>query len=267
MSSKQILQATKIIDSADAIVVGIGAGLSAAGGLNFNSKEVVKRFYPEYFKLGFNSLFELIGSYWSIDKSIPELYWGFWGQHIKNIRYDSKVTHLSTNVDGQYEKSNLDPERLFAPQGNYSLFQCSKPCSNEVYQNEEMITKMVENMQDPYSIRKDDIPICPRCGRYLIPNLRSDDKFVEKPHMRKRIDYQRFINDNCEKNILFMELGVGFNSPGVIRAPFDYMTFEIPNAKLLRINFSDDQVPFEIKHKTLMIKGDLKDILEKIKKS
>ena len=283
MSEKQIQQAKTLIKNADAIVVGMGSGLSASGGLDYTTIEPVKKNYPEYYEQGYDCIFSICGRYWSIDRAPPEQYWSFWARHIKEIRYDAKVTQpyndlaeilkgrnyfvINTNVDGQYEKSNLDQERCCTPQGNYRYFQCEVPCTQEIYDNKELVEKMVKNMVTKFALRKEDIPRCPHCGKYLIPNLRSDDKFVEKPYMPKVDEYWNFINENKEKKIVFLELGVGFNSPGVIRSPFDYMTYKSPNANLIRINFSDDQVPKEIINKTVMIKGDLKETLEKLKLS
>ena len=280
MNIQQIISARQLIKNADAIVIGIGAGLSAAGGISYTTPELVKKWYPEYYEKGFRSIFSILGEYWRIEYTEPEIFWSYWARHIKNIRYDFPLTQpyidlyeivknknyfvILTNADGQYQKSQLDQDRVFAPQGNYQYLQCQLPCHQEVYDAKPYIEKMVKNMPSKFAVRTEDIPRCPKCGRYLIPNLRCDDTFVEKPHMKKQKEYRKFIEDNKDKNILFMELGVGFNSPGVIRTPFDYMTYQIPKAKLLRINFSDDDVPREIKDKTLMIKGDLKTILHAI---
>ena len=282
-SLNRIKQGKELIDEADAIVVGIGSGLSAAGGLNFTNEDLVKQFYPEYYELGFKCIFDIISLYWSMDRCSPEQFWSFWARHIKEIRFDPPVTKpyedlakilknknyfvINTNVDGQYEKSDLDKERVFAPQGNYSLLQCSLPCSNDVYDDKEIIERMVKNMPDKFHIRTEDVPKCPHCGRFLIPNLRSGANFVEKPHIKKRKEYQKFIEDNVkdDKKIVFLEIGVGFNSPGVIRTPFNYMTYEIPNAKLIRINLNDPNVPHEIKSKTIIIQDDIKKVLSILK--
>ena len=280
VSIQQIAQARDLIKKADAIVVGIGAGMSAAGGLNYVSPDLVKKWYPEYYELGFTGLFPILCEYWQIHYSTPERFWSYWARHIKNIRYDYPLTQpykdlyeilknkkyftILTNADGQYQKSKLDQNRLFAPQGNYQYLQCEVPCCDALYDSKPYVEKMVKNMPDKFSVRTEDIPICPKCGHHLVPNLRCDNTFVEKPHMKKMQEYRKFISDNEDKNLLFLELGVGFNSPGVIRTPFDYMTYSIPNARLLRINFNDDEVPVEIAEKTLMIKGDIAEVLQGI---
>ena len=284
MKEKELLLMEKVkkwIDDADAIVVGIGSGLSASAGLDYTSEEVCKHFYPEYYKMGFKCIFDIISLYWTMDRCSPEQYWSFWARHIKEIRFDPPALRpyqdlaeilkgknyfvINTNVDGQYEKSKLDNNRVFAPQGNYNLLQCSLPCSNDVYEDKEIIEKMVKNMPDEFHIRSEDVPKCPHCGRCLVPNLRGSDTFVEKPHMEKRKEYQKFIEDNMNKNILFLEIGVGFNSPGVIRTPFNYMTYEIPKAKLIRMNLNDPEVPYEIRSKTIVVKDNIKTVLAELK--
>ena len=275
-----IYKAKQWINEADAIVVGIGSGLSTSGGLDYTSEDLAKKVYPEYCKLGFKCILDIKSFYWSIDQTSPVQYWGFWAKLIKAIRYEPPATKpyqilaeilkdknyfvINTNVDHQYEKSNLDNNKVFAPQGNYGLLQCSLPCSDDVYDNKEIIEKMLKNMPDEFHIITEDVPTCPHCGRFLIPNLRGGDYFVEKPHMKKRKDYQMFIQNNIEKNLLFIEIGVGFNSPGVIRTPFNYMTYEIPNAKLIRINLFDPGIPKEISSKSIAIKEDIKKALEEI---
>lgn len=178
--SEKIDSATALINQAEKIVLGIGSGLSAAGGLCYTDPKLTQKWYPEYYSMGLQKIVDIQGAYWWLHNSKPEEYWGFWARHIWHIRYETDATNpykdlfsligdkeyfvCTTNVDSQAEKAGFAANRILAPQGNYCYFQCSKPCSDEVYYNEEMITCMVNNMVSPFEIRTEDIPICPRCG-------------------------------------------------------------------------------------------------------
>lgn len=258
------------VNSADAIVVGIGSGLSAAGGLDYTTPALAEKWYPEYYKLGCRSLFDIMGLYWvtTVTEQSATKYWGFWAWHIWNIRYQTEATEpytglaalldgknyfiVTTNADGQTQKV-FPADKIFAPQGNYCYFQCKKPCSDEIYYNEDMVRTMVENIPNPFEIRSEDIPRCPKCGELLIPNLRCDFDFVEAPHLKTMPDYERFIEENQNKRLVLLELGVGFNTPMIIRYPFEAMTNEFPDTRLVRINNTIAEVPREIKSKSIVI--------------
>lgn len=276
-----ISRTSELIKHADRLLIGVGAGLSAAGGLNYADPLLVKKWYPEYYAIGFKAIFELQSQYWRIDTCKPEQYWGFWAQHIYHIRYEAAalqpyrdlfdiVKHkayfiCSTNADGQLGKARFSKEKIYAPQGDYAYFQCQKPCSKEIYENKAMIETMISHMSNAFEIRTEDIPKCPRCGAFLIPNLRCDDHFVETPHISNINVFQTFINESIDKNLVLLELGVGFNTPGIIRYPFEQTTAIMPNATLIRINNYDAIVPKNIRHKALQLECDLSDALKEIK--
>jgi NAD-dependent SIR2 family protein deacetylase len=279
--SNKLDSAKKLIQSAEAIVVGAGSGLSAAGGLNYIDESLALKWYPEYYGKGYHTILDIQGKYWSIDNSKPQLYWGFWAQHIWHIRYEAAVTQpyldlaqilentnyflITTNVDSQIEKAGLASSKIFAPQGNYCFFQCSVPCSNELFYNEEMIKNMIQNMPSPFEIQKEDIPVCPYCGALLMPNLRCDGRFVEKPHMKLLPEYEQFVREGANKKIIFLELGVGYNTPGIIRFPFESLTQQYQNAWLIRINNTYASVPRKIKDKAISLHSDLSDIMSDLK--
>lgn len=270
------------IREADAILIGAGAGLSASGGLNYYDVELVKKWFPEYYKMGFNSLPAIQGIYWFLKDSNPQRYWGYWSRHIYHIRYEAELLKtysllyelvkdknhfiISTNADGQFEKSDFSSEKIFAPQGDYSFFQCSDPCSGEIYHNIDMVKNMMDNMISPYEIDKKDIPICPKCSKPLVPNLRSDSTFVEKPHLKNIEKYENFINENRGKKLLLLELGVGYNSPGVIRYPFEIKALELENTRFVRVNKSDPQISPNLKNRAISSKEDITAMLEKLLK-
>lgn len=279
----KINDVVKKIEDADAIVIGIGAGMTASGGINYMDEKTVKELLPEYYNLGFKSIMEIQSAFWKLSEENKLSYWGYWSRHIDEIRYKTGLLApyknlvkimsnknyfiCTTNADGQTQKSGFDKDKIFAPQGNYDVFQCIVPCSrDEVYSNESMVKNMVASINENNQIDEKFIPKCPRCGNYLIPNLRCDDKFVENPHMYNLDKYEDFIMSNIDKNIVFLELGVGFNTPGIIRFPFDRLTYSSPNATLIRINKGMAMVPKEIESKSICIDDDINEVLMQILK-
>lgn len=165
----------ELIDNADYILVGAGAGLSASGGINYLDKALVKEWFPEYKNLNLNTIVEIQSAFWNLSNENVLAYWGYWARHIYNIRYKTKATKpyldlyellkdkehfiITTNIDGQFEKAGFKKENIFTPQGDYALFQCSSSCSNKLYDNKEMINTMALNTSLPlYRQLKRDFP-------------------------------------------------------------------------------------------------------------
>ena len=267
----------KLINEADAIVVGAGAGLSTAAGFEYGGKTFMDNFKYMYDNYGYQDMYS--AGFHHFDSS--EEKWGYWSKFIYLERYKDGAKPLykklletlknknyfviTTNVDHQFQLAGFDKNRLFYTQGDYGLFQCSKPCHNKTYDNKEMVLEMVEKQKDgiiPSSL----IPRCPICGREMETNLRSDDTFVEDDGWHKAKErYQRFLLKNKNKKILFLELGVGWNTPVIIKYPFIRMTYEFKDAYYVCINKGYNEIPNEIKDKSLLIDDDIKKIIEEIK--
>ncbi len=277
-----LYEATKRIKEADYILIGAGAGLSASGGLNYNDPLLFKEWFPNLSQLGVKTIGEAISIYWEVDDSNRRSFWAYWASHIKRIRYDAPALQpyldlfdlvkdrnhfvITTNVDGQFLKAGFDPDKLFTPQGDYGLFQCDKPCSAEVFDNYRIINQMVSNMNtDDFMIREEDIPHCPVCGSYLTKNLRVDNTFVEAPHMRKQDDYLDFIHRSTDGQLVLLELGVGFNTPVIIRWPFEQITAEHPSASLIRFNIEHRKIPEKIASKSLILNHNIAQTIAEIK--
>lgn len=261
--TEKILVFRKLINDSDAILIGLGSGMSASGGLDYTSIDVLKDSYNEYYQIGYNNIFNVIQDYWvtNINKDNEKKYWDFWTLHTNNIRYKPDITEpyrllydlvkhknhfvITTNGDGQTQKIF---NNVYAPQGDYSRFQCRVNCSNEVYDNKNFITSYLDNEKS--------IPMCKKCGDYLIPNLRCDNYFCESK-VTGFDDYYNFILNNKEKKLLLIEVGVGFNTPGIIRYPFDQMS-TLSNVNFVRINKSDS------KTSGIGFDEDVLDILKKI---
>lgn len=277
-----INKVANLIQEADYILLGAGAGLSAAGGLNYGDSKLFKKWFPKLSELGIDTIAEAISIYWNANDSNRRNFWAYWANHINKIRFEALALKpyldlfeilkdknhfiITTNVDGQFIKAGFDKEKIFAPQGDYGLFQCAKPCSNELYDNKVFIDKMIANMDtDKFSILKEDIPHCPKCGSYMSKNLRVDDTFVEAPHMIKQKDYMDFINNSMDGKLVIIELGVGFNTPGIIRWPFERITMKHPHAVLIRLNMDYPEVNKEISHKSLCFNTDIMKTINDIK--
>lgn len=278
----KINRAKELLQNAGRVLVGVASGLSAAGGLNYFDPELVRQWFPEYYRIGFRSLPEIQSVYWELDKSQPERYWGYWARHIDHIRYQAAVTRpymdlktlldgkeyfiASTNADGQLEKAGFPRGRIYAPQGDHRYLQCAVPCREEVFDNADMIRRMVDNMPNAYEVRTGDIPYCPHCGAPLVPNLRCDNTFVEAPHIFNTPAYEAWLNNTPGGNLLLLELGVGYQTPGIIRFPFESSVRMNPGASLVRVNMQHADIPEAIQDRAVGIQADigqvLRDLLE-----
>lgn len=271
--SDNIQKLKQAIDEADAIVIGAGAGLSTSAGFTYSGERFEKYFSDFGKKYGFEDMYA--GGFYPYET--PEEMWAFWSRNIFVNRYmdapkpvydhllelvkDKDYFVITTNVDHCFQKAGFDKERLFYTQGDYGLFQCSEPCTPVTYDNEEMVRTMMEQQSD-MKIPSDLIPKCPNCGKPLTMNLRSDDKFVEDEGWDRAAQrYNDFLQSRNGK-ILFLELGVGYNTPSIIKYPFWQMTANNPDATYACINFGEAIYPEEIQAQTICIDGDIGQVIE-----
>lgn len=259
--------------AADAVVIGAGAGLSAAAGFAYAGERFGKYFSDFEAKYGFHDMYS--GGFYPYPT--PEEYWAYWSRYIFVNRYqdapkpvypqllalvrDKDYFVLTTNVDHQFQKAGFDKERLFYTQGDYGLFQCSQPCGQDTYDNEQTVRRMVAEqagMRIPSAL----VPRCPKCGRPLTMNLRSDDTFVQDAGwVQAARRYERFLRSRKGRRILFLELGVGYNTPGIIKYPFWQMTANDPNALYACVNTGEAGCPNGIAGSSICIDGDIGDAL------
>lgn len=273
--SDNIQRLKKAIDEADAIVIGAGAGLSTSAGFTYSGERFEKYFSDFGEKYGFNDMYS--GGFYQYET--PEEMWAYWSRYIYINRYmdapkpvyenllelvkDKDYFVITTNVDHCFQKAGFDKERLFYTQGDYGLFQCSEPCTPVTYDNEEMVRSMVESQSD-MRIPSEMIPKCPNCGKPLTMNLRSDDKFVEDEGWDRAAErYNQFLRTRRGK-ILYLELGVGYNTPGIIKFPFWQMTAKNPDANYACVNYGETMFPEEIQEQTISIDGDIGQVIEDI---
>lgn len=275
--SDEINKLKKAVEEADAVVIGAGAGLSTSSGFVYNGERFEKHFSEFGKKYGFKDMYS--GGFYPYET--PEEMWAYWSRFIFVNRFldapkpvyenllslvkDKDYFVITTNVDHCFQKAGFDKKRLFYTQGDYGLFQCSEPCSDDTYENEEMIRNMVEKQKD-MKIPTDLIPKCPKCGKPLTMNLRSDDKFVEDKGWHEAAKrYRDFLNGHDGK-ILYLELGVGYNTPGIIKYPFWQMTAKNSKAIYACVNFGEAVFPEDIREQAICIDGDIGAVIDELRK-
>ena len=274
--SEQIERLRTALRDCDAVVVGAGAGLSTSAGFVYTGERFEKNFSDFAEKYGFRDMYS--GGFYPY--ATLEEHWAYWSRYIYINRYmdapkpiyndllklvaDKDYFVITTNVDHCFQKAGFDKKRLFYTQGDYGLFQCSEPCCQETFDNEAVIREMVarqENMKIPSEL----LPVCPHCGKPMTMNLRSDDKFVEDEGWHRAAErYENFLRTRDGQKILFLELGVGYNTPVIIKYPFWQMTAKNPNATYACINREQAFAPKEIANRAIVVNDDIGKILRAI---
>ncbi len=266
------------LEEAEAIVVGAGAGLSSAAGMSYSGERFRRHFSDFERKYGFHDMYT--GGFYPFKTS--EEFWAYWSRFIYLNRYspfdesvyknlfsllrDKEYFVLTTNVDHCFQRTGFGKERLFYTQGDYGLFQCRVPCHDKTYDNEAVVLKMrkeEKNMTIPSAL----VPRCPVCGEPMTMNLRCDATFVEDAgwHAACR-RYEKFIEKYREKKILFLELGVGGNTPGIIKYPFWRLTAENKRAFYACVNLENAYAPAEIAGRALCLRADIGEVISSIQR-
>ena len=264
------------MDTADAIVIGAGSGLSTSAGFTYTGSRFEENFGDFIEKYGFRDMYS--GGFYPF--KTQEEYWAYWSRYIWINRYQDAPKDiyqqllrlvegkeyfvLTTNVDHCLQKAGFDKKRLFYTQGDYGLWQCARPCHNRTYDNEETVRKMVKQQRD-MRVPSELVPRCPVCGAPMTMNLRVDGSFVEDEGWHQASDrYRQFLQRNRGKHVLYLELGVGGNTPGIIKYPFWQMTYGNPKAVYACINYGEACAPREIEDRSICIDGDIGEVLHKM---
>ena len=262
------------LHAADAVVIGAGSGLSTSAGFTYTGERFEKYFDDFIQKYGFRDMYS--GGFYPFETL--EEHWAYWSRYIYINRYmdapnpvyqnllklvrNKDYFVLTTNVDHCFQKAGFDKDRLFYTQGDYGLWQGSKPCHNKTYDNETVIRKMFAEQKD-MKIPGELVPRCPVCGAPMSMNLRADDTFVEDEGWHDAAGrYEDFIRSHEGLRVLYLELGVGGNTPGIIKYPFWRMTYENPKAVYACVNLGEAVVPKEIAERAICIDGDIGEVLE-----
>ncbi len=274
--STQIERLQQALHDADAVVIGAGAGLSTSAGFTYSGERfennfadfIAKYHYADMYSAGFYPYPSL------------EEYWAYWSRHIKLNRYvpipkpvyselfnlvqDKDYFVITTNVDHCFQKAGFDKKRLFYTQGDYGLFQCINGCGDKTYDNEAAIRQMVEQQHD-LRIPSELIPRCPLCGKPMTVNLRCDNSFVEDEGWhRAKANYEGFLQNRKNARTLYLELGVGGNTPVIIKYPFWRLTAQNKSATYACINMGEAAAPQEIQNQSICIDDDICKIVSSL---
>lgn len=289
-STKGCLELRELLEGAEAVLIGAGAGLSASAGFAYKGERFNRYFHDFAVKYQFSDMYS--GGFYPY--SSLEEYWAYWSRYIYINRYmdapkpvydrlfelvkDKDYFVLTTNVDHCFQKAGFDKRRLFYTQGDYGLFQCSRPCHQSTYENKSVIREMVEaqgycigddgaliipeNGLPEMTIPSELVPHCPVCAEPMSMNLRADDTFAEDEGWHRASGrYMEFLHRNQNGKIVFLELGVGFNTPGIIKYPFWQMTTQNPEAVYVCVNYDEAVCPKEIVGRSICINEDIGEVL------
>ena len=274
--SAQVDKLRDALATADAVVVGAGAGLSTAAGYTYSGPRFSRLFGDFAARYGFSDMYS--GGFYPYDTL--EEHWAFWSRYVMCNRYepipgrvyqqlldllrDRDYFVLTTNVDHCFQRAGFDKQRLFYTQGDYGLFQCSRPCCQETWDNEDAIHAMVDQQSD-LRIPSELVPHCPHCGAPATMNLRSDGTFVEDEGWHKAAArYSEFLRRHEGMRTLYLEIGVGGNTPGIIKYPFWQMTAANPRATYACVNLGEACAPRELERQSILIDASADEVIAQL---
>ena len=274
--SAEINRLREALKQADAIIIGAGAGLSTSAGFTYTGERFQQYFSDFAEKYDIRDMYS--GGFYPFPSQ--EEFWAYWSRYIWINRYvdppkpvyqnllklveNKDYFVLTTNVDHCFQKVGFDKKRLFYTQGDYGLFQCSEPCCQETWENEGTIRQMIEEQRD-MKVPTGLLPRCPRCGKPLTMNLRSDDKFVQDQGWYAAAkQYEDFLHQHDHQRVLFLELGVGYNTPVIIKFSFWNKTAENSKAAYACINFGEAAYPPEIEKQAICINDDIGTVVSNL---
>lgn len=264
-----IQQTCTLLRQAECVLIGAGAGLSADAGIDYTDPVSFAQLFPAMVKRGFRTRYQLMGyNGWS-----PALKWGYLAEHVHDVRFKvrphpvySQLRDLvqtkdyfviTSNVDGMFVNNGFSADRVFTPQGDYALMQCLKPCTNATWPVKPIIDRILPTV-DPATQEVTDpgvIPSCPNCGGEVMMNVRAGYWFIEEPYQEQGRRFTQWVNSTTDRSLLIIEVGVGFNTPGVIRVPMERIVYTHPQAHLVRINLNYPQVSSPIVDKSVSLQG------------
>jgi NAD-dependent SIR2 family protein deacetylase len=262
---------------ADRILVGAGAGLTAAAGIDYTDTEAFARVFPAFAARGIRAQYQMIG------RPMPrELLWGYWAAHVNYVRYDLRPNPLyqqlreligdtdhyvwTSNVDALFPRNGFAPDRVYTPQGDYASYQCTTPCTRQVWNFEPVMRRLLAST-DPATGTVTDpaaLPRCPRCGGEVFLNVRIDNSFVDDHLAPTGERLATWLNQAPDANLLVLDIGTGFNTPVVVRHPMEHITEHFPRARLARINRDHAQVPRELGERAASLPAEADSVIREL---
>ena len=274
----RILKAKQLLRNADYIIIGAGAGLSTAAGLKYSGENFEKNYSEFIEKYHFEDLYT--ATFYPL--KTQEEKWAFWAKVIKLNRLNTPLKLyqelleliknkeyfvITTNTDGQFEIAGFEKDKIFAVQGDFAFLQCKNACHDKLYDNRKMVNEWLKYTKD-CKIPKDLVPKCPVCGKNMEMNLRKDGNFIQDENWYKQSKkYENYLDKIKDKNVVLLEIGVGFNTPGIIRFPFEQMVYNNLKTTLIRINKDYPQTMLEINNKTISFNEETNRIIEDLKEN
>lgn len=274
---ERIALAKKKFAEAGAVVVGAGAGLSAAAGLDYSGPEFKREFADYIRKYGFPDLYS--SSFYEFPTE--EERWARWARHIDYIRFrpqamplyknlydlvkDKNYFVITTNVDAQFRKAGFNPGRIFEVQGDYGMMQCALGCHPKLYSDKETVERILKHSHD-MTVPPEYLPVCPVCGGNMDVHVRKNGFFVQDEAWNKAAGrYEDFITRYAEnRRVVLLELGIGYNTPAIIRFPFERITYRNPEATLVRLNAEYPAGPAETAARTISFTEDMNEVIGKL---
>ncbi len=268
--------ARRWLSESDRVLIGAGAGLSAAAGIDYGDTVTFARLFPAMVKRGFRAQYQLIG----YEGLSPEAKWGYWATHVNHVRF-SQGTHgvyqrllelvrgkdvfvVTSNVDALFERNGFAPERVYTPQGDYARMQCRTPCRRETWPTRPIVDRVLAAL-DPHTQEVTDpeaVPRCPWCGGDVFMNVRLDRAFLDEPHLEHAQRLKDWLQEGLTGRLLLLELGAGFNTPSVVRWRMEHLTRAHPGGRLIRVNPANPEVPEDLPGRALGLKLGAADALD-----
>ena len=268
----------KLMEQSDGILIGSGAGLTAAAGISYTDRDAFARIFPAWKKRGFSMQYQFVGHRdWT-----PLEMWGYWVVHLGYVYYgqstnplyamlrrligDKSYFVMTSNVDELFHKNGFDLERIFTPQGSYGKIQCTTPCCEQVWDMKPFYERLLESFDPIEQIITNEaaIPVCPKCGGTMFPNVRADDTMVDRHFASTRERLLHWVQGMAEKKLLLLELGSGYNTPVVIRMPMERITAGCPKSTLVRVNMDHPEVPEQIVCQSISVQGDIATFIKQV---
>lgn len=268
-----------MLDDSDYVLIGAGAGLSTSAGLDYSGARFEENFAEFIKKYHFTDMYT--AGFYEFDTE--EEKWAYWAKNIYINDIGIKATKLykdileliknknyfviTTNVDDQFLKAGFDEDKIFATQGSYKYIQCKNACHNKIYDATNLVKEMIEKTKD-CKIPSELVPKCPVCGGKMEVNLRIDANFVQDENWyTQNKKYGEFLDNTKDMKVVLLEFGVGFNTPGIIRFPFEQMTYQNKNWHLIRFNKDNCMTFLDIQDKTIEVEDDIKKFIDEMLKS